>query len=488
MNTQIISWLNNKLNINLSAAYYTDYVDVWRKWWQGFYKPFHQYRFSNGKTFSNRKLFTLKMGKKVCEDWASILLNEKTKLVVSSDKTNKFLQGEKETGGILGDNDFWLQANRLIEKAFYSGTGAVVIHARNVYINGSGYVSGNESTKLSFNYLSAEYIIPLSFSGGKITEAAFCSEETVKGKKYMLLELHTIGNDGNYIIENYRFTYDYNSLQETELQAGVAKSINTRSPVPWFSIIMPNIENNVKDNNGLGISVLHGAIDCLQAVDLSFNGFATDFKLGQKKVFMYKDLLGIGEDGEEIVPDDVNQQLFCYIDKDLTGENKKDLIQEFNPELRVDETTKGVQSALDYLSFKVGLGNKHYQFNSGSVVTATQYSGDKQDLIQNAHKHYIAVETFLLGFIKSILWIGKNILNADIDENTDMEIVFDKSVVIDEAAERLQDKQDVNDGVMAKWEYRMKWYGETEEEAKAIINEIEQGSSDDDVMGFGSDA
>lgn len=488
MNTQVITWLNNKLGIDLSAEYYSNHIDVWHSWWQGYYEPFHRYKFNNGKAVSNRKMFTLKMGKKVCEDWASILLNEKTKLVVSSDKTNKFLQGEKETGGILGGNDFWLQANRLIEKAFYSGTGAVVIHARNVYINGSGYVSGNESTKLSFNYLSAEYIIPLSFSGGKITEAAFCSEETVKGKKYMLLELHTIGNDGNYIIENYRFTYDYNSLQETELQAGVAKSINTRSPVPWFSIIMPNIENNIKDNNGLGISVLHGAIDCLQAVDLSFNGFATDFKLGQKKVFMYKDLLGIGEDGEEIVPDDVNQQLFCYIDKDLTGENKKDLIQEFNPELRVDETTKGVQSALDYLSFKVGLGNKHYQFNSGSVVTATQYSGDKQDLIQNAHKHYIAVETFLLGFIKSILWIGKNILNADIDENTDMEIVFDKSVVIDEAAERLQDKQDVNDGVMAKWEYRMKWYGETEEEAKAIINEIEQGSSDDDVMGFGSDA
>lgn len=480
MNSQVIAWINNKLNINLSSEYYSDYIDVWEKWWEGFYKPFHEYQFNNGKYISNREMFTLRMGKKVCEDWASILLNEKTKIIIDDNKTNVFIQGEKETGGIL--NNFWMQANRLVEKAFYSGTGAIVIHAKNIIVNNST-ISVTEKTKIDFNYLSAEFIIPLSFTNGVITEAAFCSEETVRGKKFFLLELHTVGDDGNYIIENHRFKYENDCLSEDEL-IGIPPKILTGSHFPWFAILTPNIENNIPGNNGLGVSILHNGIDCLKSVDLSFNNFCSDFKLGQKKVFMYKDLLGIDEDGKEIIPDDINQQLFCYIDKSLTSHDSNDLIQEFNPKLRVDETTKGIQSALDYLSFKCGLGNKHYQFNSGTIVTATQYSGDKQDLIQNAHKHYIAVETFLLSFIHSLLWIGKNIIGADIDTDAEIEIAFDKSVIIDEASEREQDRQDVQDGVMAKWEYRMKWHGETEDEAKAVIAEIDGSETDEDLLNF----
>ena len=53
----------------------------------------------------------------------------------------------------------------------------------------------------------------------------------------------------------------------------------------------------------------------------------------------------------------------------------------------------------------------------------------------------------------------------------------------------MQDAQDMRDGVMPKWEYRMKWYGDTEDEARAIISGIEDGESDDKLMGFeGGDA
>ena len=39
-------------------------------------------------------------------------------------------------------------------------------------------------------------------------------------------------------------------------------------------------------------------------------------------------------------------------------------------------------------------------------------------------------------------------------------------------AERDNDRADVAMGAMALYEYRMKWYGETEEKAKAAISEI----------------
>ena len=49
---------------------------------------------------------------------------------------------------------------------------------------------------------------------------------------------------------------------------------------------------------------------------------------------------------------------------------------------------------------------------------------------------------------------------------------WDDSIVVDAKAERDNDRADVAMGVMALYEYRMKWYGETEEEAKAAISEI----------------
>ncbi len=49
---------------------------------------------------------------------------------------------------------------------------------------------------------------------------------------------------------------------------------------------------------------------------------------------------------------------------------------------------------------------------------------------------------------------------------------------------------DVNNGIMPKWEYRMKWYGETEEEAKAVIDGINRETSElsDNALMFGDDA
>lgn len=477
MNKQLIAWINDKLGYSISDKYYGK-IDEWLCWWRGYFKPFHHMTFSNGKRRIERDLYALKMGKKVCEDWASILLNSKTHIKISDERTNLFVQGRRETEGVLGANSFWTKCNRLIEKSFAAGTGAVTIHATGVRLSGGGddlNVEISPDASLNFNYLTADYIIPLTVDNGKIIEAAFASESTEKGKKYLLLEIHTLDGNGFYIIENRRFLAENGQLTEENLPSNMIRRFCTGSAVPWFAVFMPNIENDVPDNNGLGVSIIHGVVDTLKAVDLCFNNFCADFYLGQKKIFMEKTLSDIDENGTEIAPDDVHQQLFTFVQfptEDQGKEKANSFIMEFNPALRVDDNTKGVQSALDYLSFKCGLGNKHYQFNGGTVVTATQYTGDKQDLIQNADKHYAEVERFLLSLVRSVIHIGKNLMGADIAENAEIDIDFDRSVIIDDTAERLQDLQEVRDGVKAPWEFRVKYYGDTEEDAKKILDEL----------------
>ena len=435
MNSEIINWLNNNFGYNISTDYYNN-ISVWKDWWKGFHEPFHRITFENGEKRKSRDMYTMKMAKKVCEDWASILINDKTFVKVDDEYSEKFI------GRLLPSPDAWID----------------------------------------LNYLEADRIIVLSSDNGIITEAAFCSDICTKGSNKLYLEIHRL-EKGEYVIENHIFGIkDKSLLSEEPLPDGVARIMHTGSDKPWFTICKPAIVNPINGNNGMGCAVFAGAIDNLKGVDLAYNNLNSDFWLGQKKVFLNKNMLEDMSGDKKVAPDEVNQQLFYYIGETMDDGTGKSMVQEHNPDLRVADNTAGIQAQLDYLSFKVGFGTKHYQFNAGSIVTATQYTGDKQDLIQNAHKHFIKVESFLHGLVKTLLWIGHSFIDAQVKEDAHISIVFDQSPLVDENAERQRDKDDVTAGLMQKWEYRVKWYGESEEEAKACLADGEP--TDDELMGF----
>ncbi len=474
----IIDLLNREKGYNLSAEYYSQ-IDIWRDWWRGFYKPFHQFRELAGERFMERKLYTLKMAKKVCEDWAAILLNEKTEIAVEDKTSSEFLQGEDGTGGIFGETDFWQLGNALVEKAFYSGTGAFILKLDGMKLQGQSIIKSPDA-KLRIDYLTAHNIIPLTIRHGQIVEAAFASEVLEKGRKFIYLETHEMEEKG-YKITNRYFKADDGILKEQPLPAGILPELHTGTDIPLFAIFGPNSVNTFANSNGLGMSIYAHAIDNLMGVDLAFNNFCRDFKLGGKKVFYSESLVRTDVEGNRITPDDVMQQLFSVVEAPLREDGKNNLMTEYNPDLRVTDNKDGLQAHLDYLSFKVGFGTKHYQFNAGQIVTATQYTGDKQELIQNASKHYIVVERALKQLVKAILWAGKEILGQPVNPDAAVTINFEDSYIIDKESERLRDLQEVRDGLMQKWEYRVKWRGEDEATAKKMVA---QELSDDDLMGF----
>lgn len=415
-----------------------------------------------------RKMYRLGMAKRVSEDWASLMLNEKTTIAVEHSGSSEFLQGKDGMGGVFAHTNFWAEGNELLEKTFAFGTGAFVCRAEGAKITGSGAVVPDEGCKPGIEYLDALSIIPLSVKKSRITEAAFVSELTDKGKPCCYLESHTVDEVGNYVIENECFRIDGGELKPCPLPAGVAARINTGSPLPWFAIIYPNIANNIRDNNGLGISVYANAVDNLAGVDMAFNNFLRDFKLGGKKVFYNKAMLQTNAEGETITPDDVAQQLFQQVGDGLDFDAKA-MLQEFNPSLRVEENKTGLQAQLDYLSFKCGLGTRRYQFEAGGVKTATEYTGERQDMVQHANRHMIPLEAAIKTLCAALLYIGKVFCGADCDPDTVVTVKFEDGFVVDDDALRERDRQDVREGLMRKWEFRVKWYGETEEEAKAAI-------------------
>ena len=485
---QFIGYLNREKGWNLQGSYYA-YIDQWRQWWQGNYPDFHDVPCigADGQRHK-RPMYRLRMPKQACEDWAALLLGDKTTVTVEDAASSAWLVGPEgqQTGGLLGRLDFWRNANRLVELAFRSGTGAFVLFVDKLTV-GNQTVLVSPEAQLWVDYLPAECILPITVKHGRVTECAFASVVTSGGRSYIYLQTHQLTGRG------YQITNEYYTAQEeegraiyrpAELPNGMLPSFYTGSDQPWFALFSPAQLKNLDGGDGLGMSVFAEALDQARQCDLAFDNYCRDLYLGGKKVFYNKELLQpvSGMDGQLhlIAPDSIRQQLFVQ----TSGDPDKDDWHEYNPDLRVSANSQAVQDALDYYSFKVGLGTHHYRFSrNGSIATATQYIGDRQDMVQHANRHQIQIEAALLTFFRTLLWAGKTILGQPVDPDTSLTINFDDSYISAAETRRQQDKDDCLSGFLPKYRYNMEWRGMSEEEAKRAVQEAaEEGTSDDDLL------
>lgn len=110
---EIREWLvENKYNTATNETY--SHILEWLEWYQNDVEKFHKYKVFNGVVTKEEERYKLGMAKKVCEDWANLLLNEKVAI-----KAGNY---EKRLQKVLDNNNFLVRANQLIEMAFALGT------------------------------------------------------------------------------------------------------------------------------------------------------------------------------------------------------------------------------------------------------------------------------------------------------------------------------------------------------------------------------
>lgn len=136
---------------------------------------------------------------------------------------------------------------------------------------------------------------------------------------------------------------------------------------------------------------------------------------------------------------------------------------------------KSGSSSLNYLSLKCGFGTERYKFDCSGVKTATEVISENSDMYRMIKKHEIILEDVLEELVRIIIRLGI-VLGNPLNPDTEITIDFDDSIIEDKEAERQSDRQDVSMGAMALFEYRMKYYGETEEQAKAAVQQPEDNT------------
>lgn len=438
-----------------------DRVALWYSWYKGDVEKFHNYSVWTGQHKVKCQRYSLGMAKKVCEDWANLLMNEKVKITLEGEKEQSFIDSVFEA------NDFEVNANELQEKCAARGTYAIIPRMVNVSVENGSIQGGN----IKLDYVTADKIYPLAWDGRKITQCAFATS-LVNGKdKFLYMQIHVLEN-GKYVIRNKMYKANNGNLQEAKLKdvpgyESVAEEIATSSDKPQFVIGRFNIANNIDDGNPMGISVFANAIDILKGVDVAYDSYVNEFLLGKKRV-MVKPSAAKRLDGEDVF--DPNDVAYYVLPED-TGDGA--IIQPIDMTLRTAEHTQGVQDQLNLLSAKCGFGEQHYRFDQGSVSTATQIISENSDMFRTIKKHEIVLKAVLIDLCRLLLYMGNTYMNAGLDESVEISVDFDDSIIEDKTADFERDMRLLDAGILNDWEFRAKWLNEDAETAKAALPKMQ---------------
>ena len=402
----IEKWLDSQGYRTLDKDYRT-WIETFRAWFVGYCKDFHDYKITVQKRQKTLKRYSLGMAKTVCEDYATLLLNERVQ--INAD-------GFTALPDILQDNRFFERGNRLVEWTMALGTGAFVEFA-----DGEG--------KPTIDYIRGDLIYPLNWDGDNITECAFGSRRVLgakkdKGEGYYV-QVHEKRGKQWFIRNVY--------LNDKGIEIAAPDGVEPESgpfPVPMFQIIRPNTVNSVDPESPMGMSVYGAAIDQLKAVDLIYDSYVNEFQLGKKRLlvpmsFTQQTLQDDGTYKPVFDPNDLIYQVYQVEDE------AKDRPLAIDMTLRAEQHEIGLQRMIDLLSKKCGLGVGRYKFdNDGAAKTATEIISEDDDLYQSIKRNEKPLERAIVGMVKALSFLNGGSADIDVTAHFDDSIFEDTGTII----------------------------------------------------------
>lgn len=482
----IFSYFRNKGIDTLDPTFYRQ-IEVWRSWYNSNVRKFHKYKVYRGNgTSVNCTRYALGMAKKVCEDIADLLLNEKVTITIADPTTDTFVKG------VLESNTWEELGNEYQEWKAALGTVAYVVYIKDAVVDEAGNMTGGS---VGLNYVEAAHIYPTSWQNKVVTECIFTFPKIYKRKKYIHFQYHRLEdvsgeNRKQYVIENSVVENTTGTGKELTAEeweeipafSGLAERIETGSDQPLFIIDRLNMVNNADEDttNPMGVALFANGIDVVRKLDLEYDSYANEFSLGRKRIFVAPEFLTT-HGGDPVF--DPNDTVFYELPDDyFRNAESKEAMHEVNMELRIEEHSKAINDDLNWLSFKCGFGTDRYKFEGGQVKTATEVISENSDMYRTLQKHELILERVLTQLIQTIIRAGISIGIPGLQENTDINIKFDDSIIQDKQTEREEDRKDVAMGALGIDEYRAKWKGETLDEARKNLPEQFDDDGDGGVV------
>ena len=479
----------------------------WKMLYRGFYSAWHLIK---APTIANpdakRRLSYLNMSKAVCQELAGMVWTDQSDINITTDGV-----GEEETDilsdfvhKVLAENNFSVKMCEAIEQAAALGGEAL-----KVWYEVKHDEEGKEipdSGAIRIGYCMADQFVPTAWDNATISEGVFISRIAKDGYYYTRLEWHK-WEGTTYVITNelYRAEMRKDGSPESQDILGYRYPLSVIYPYldertelhfiekSLFSYFRTPVANNIDDNSPLGVSIYANALETLHALDICFDSFVREFRLGKKRIIVPARMV-------KAVIDPVTGKTVRYFDaydetyEALSTDDPDSLkIQDNSVELRVDEHVAGINAFLNIFCLQVGLSAGTFSFDAKSgLKTATEVVSENSKTYKTVKNFQNMITPAIKGLVDNIIAVAAmyDVQHEGVSIRSEAEKGYDVSVLLDDGI--TQDRQtNINEGItlvnarlMSKYKFLTDpKYGQglTEDEA---MQELERIASESQVTGM----
>lgn len=320
-------------------------------------------------------------------------------------------------------------------------------------------------------FVSADKIIPISFGDdGKPNDIAFLTVKKVGDVDYFTrFERHYFIN-GNLTIENKCFHSQTSrdiglpcSLEAVEEWANIDPGPITYPGMNRmdFGYYRNPIKNRI-DGSACGVSVYESAVDPIRKADIQGARLDWEYESGERAIHVDNKALKQDKSTGRFSMEKLKKRLYRGLN--LEAGKDQELLKEYSPEMRDEAFKRGLEEYKREIEFSVGLAYGDLSDVQEVAKTATEIKASKN----RKYNRVTAIQNNLYDCLEDFA-AGLAFYNSMLNSGYEFSCKFNDSILTDEETERNQDRADVSMGAMQLWEYRMKWYGETEKQAKAAV-------------------
>ena len=404
--------------------FYNVGIFPWKWVYKGFYSAWHLIAAPTIQDpRAKRRMYYLNLSKAVCAELAGMVWTDQTDVSLT---TTGFEPTEAQpedplavwVKGVLQQNNFGVKMLEAIEQA-----GALGGEAMKVWREVKHDSNGNEvpdSERIKIGWCMADQFIPTAWDNAEVSEAVFISRKAKGGYYYTRLEFHEW--DGlTYYITNELYRSEIRKDGSTEPQdiLGVRVPLMELYPLldeettiqgleaSLFSYFRTPVANNIDDNSPLGVSIYGNAMETLHALDICFDSFVREFRLGKKRIIVPARMIKTVVDpatGETRRFFDATDETYEALSTDDPDSLK---IQDNSVELRVEEHVGAMNAFLNLFCLQVGLSAGTFSFDAkGGLKTATEVVSENSKTYKTVRNFQNMIRPAIIRLVDNIIAVG----------------------------------------------------------------------------------
>ena len=339
-----------------------------------------------------------------------------------------------------------------------------------------------------FEYIQADGFYPLAFNAsGRMTEAAFIQKKIDKDTIYSRIEYHKLEGKTCTVLN---LAYKSNKLLKG-LQPGTESDLGVEIPltdVPeWSSLqkktVIEGVDrllfayfkmpeaNTIDTYSPLGVSGYSRVVNLIKDADVQYSRLLWEFEGGELAIDVDRDALKIESDaaGNDITRRPISQErLFRKVDL-----NAEDTYNVFSPTLRDDSFLNGLNAILTRIEDCIGM--------SRGTVSNTPYNEAKtatelKILRQRSYSTNADIQMAAEDTLKDVVYIMDimcTLYKVTPQGEYECSFEWDDSILVDIETELSKRLTLMQSGLSSKLETRMWYFNETENQAKAALQKVD---------------